>query len=115
MAAPKYAERIAILETKFDALKETVEVGFHDLGEKIDAASLNGQTPRVKNMSARLGNDEDVAILAEVVEEHKERKRFAARFAFARTTAGSAVIYFTTGILVAALNAWVHAQFPAIP
>ena len=115
MGTPKYAERVAILETKFDALKETVEVGFQELGAKIDAASLNGQTPRVKNMSAKLGNDDDVNALVEVIEDHRDRKRFAARFAFARTSAGNAAIYFSTGILVAALNAWLHARVPAIP
>lgn len=115
MGTPKYAERIAVLETEFRALKDTVEVGFKQLGEKIDAASLNGQTPRVKNMSAKLGDPDDVELLAEVVEERKDRKRFLARFAFARTSAGNAAIYFSTGILVAALNAWIHALVPAIP
>lgn len=70
-AANKEGERVAVLETKFDMLKETVEIGFRELGEKIDAASLNGQTPRVKNMSATLGDPETVAALAAIVESRK--------------------------------------------
>ena len=115
VATPKYAERIAVLETKFDVLKETVEVGFQELGKKIDAASLNGQTPRVKNMSARLGDAGDVEILAEVVEERKRRAWLLSPLGIAGGSARAVLIGVTSGVLVLIAHAWLHAAVPAIP
>lgn len=115
MATRKEAERVAVLETKFDALKETVELGFRELGEKIDAASLNGQTPRVKHMSQALGDPEDVAILAEVVEAHKRRAWLLSPFLAANNRIVGAALWVVTAAALAVLNGWVHSLVPAFP
>lgn len=115
MATPKYAERVAVLETKFDILKETVETGFRELGEKIDAASLNGQTPRVKALATRLGDPEDVEMLAAIVESRKRSAWLSAPFKSARGGVLNALLWFGTAGVLAALHAWLHATFSAIP
>ena len=115
MATPKYAERVAVLETKFDVLKEAVEVGFHDLSEKLDAASLNGETPRVKNISRQLGDPISVGILAELVEAHKRRMWLIQPFGKASSGFFNAVLWFASAAAVGSLNAWVHSVVPWIP
>lgn len=115
MAAPKYAERVAVLEVKFDDLKETVEEGFKTLGQKIDNAQLNGQTDRVKNMSKELGDPGDVQILASMVESHKRRVWLMGPLGYARGYVANAALWITTGIAIGAVHAWLHAAFPVIP
>jgi hypothetical protein len=112
VATPKYAERVAVLETKFDMLKGAVESGFESLAEKIDAASLNGETPRVKNMSKELGDPEDIAILAQVVESHKRWSWALGPFRIARTSVASAALWAVTGLVLGQAHAWLHVAYP---
>lgn len=116
MGIPKYAERIAVLETKFDALKGTVEVGFRDIALKIDAASLNGETPRVRYISKRLGDPGDVEVLAQLVESHRRRTWILSPLKGAEGYVVNAILWFTTAGALAGLHYWLHATFPhAIP
>lgn len=115
MATPKYAERVAVLETKFDALKETVELGFHELGEKIDGASLNGETPRVRNISKALGDPGDVAILAALVEAHKRRTWLLSPVIAANDKVIAAALWVATAGALAAVHGWLHSVAPVIP
>ena len=115
MATPKYAERVAVLETKFDALRETVELGFRELGEKIDAASLNGETPRVKNISKRLGAPGDVEILATLVEDHKRRAWLLSPLLYANGRVVNAALWVITAGALAVFHAWLHGTFPIVP
>lgn len=115
MAKPSAVERVAVLETKFDTLKETVEVGFRELGEKIDKASLNGETPRVKNISKTLGAPEDVAILAGVVEAHKRRMWLFSPLKSVNDKVLGAALWFVTAGALALVHSWIHAAFPSIP
>jgi hypothetical protein len=127
MAAPKYAERVVGLETEwkvfrtetFPAFQESLRGEFAALGEKIDAASLNGQTPRVKNLATKLGNPEDVAILEMVVESHKRRTwLFAPLKSIPRGVVNAALWVTTAAIMapfLATANAWLHAAIPSIP
>lgn len=115
MATPKYAERVAILETKFDALKETVEVGFRELGEKIDGVSLNGETPRVKNISRAIGAPESVEILASLVEAHKRRTWLLTPLLAANGKIVQAALWVGTAAALAAAHSWLHSVVPIIP
>ena len=108
-------ERLAILETKFDTLKDTVEVGFDELGKKLDAASLNGETPRVKNISKKLGDPEDVLILSALVEAHKRRAWLLSPLLAPNNNVLGAVLWIVTAAALATLNTWVHSVLPVIP
>jgi len=103
-AANREGERIAVLETKFDALKDTVEVGFRELRELIETQSMNGETPRVKNISKRLGDPADVEVLAAMVESRR-RWAWALRPVTAAGAQMRAAFLWGGGAL---LLAWAH-------
>src|SRR5438105_59061 len=108
-------ERVAILETKFDDFAKETFRRFDKLDENIEAASLNGQVPRVKNLAARVGAPDDVEILASVIESRKRRAWLFAPFKSAQSGVLTAAIGVATGAALALLNAWLHSTFPAIP
>lgn len=123
MGTPKYAERVVRVETRLDTFLDEQFPQFRSdlnktlsaLGDKIDNAQLNGQTGRVKNMAVVLGDNEDVQILASMVESHKRWHWALGPFAHARQGIFNAALYFATGLAVAGLNAFVHARWPSIP
>ena len=123
MGTPKYAERVVRVETRLDTFLDEQFPQFRSelnknlvaLGDKVDNAQLNGQTGRVKNMAAVLGNSEDVQILASMVESHKRWSWALGPFTQAQRGILSALLYFASGATVAVANAWLHARFPFIP
>ena len=114
-SSSREAERIAVLETKFDVLKETVETGFRELGEKIEAASLNGQTPRVKNMSATLGDPETVEALAAMVESRKRWAWALHPVASAGTQVRAALLWGGGALVLAWVHSLLHGAWSQIP
>jgi hypothetical protein len=123
VATPKYAERVAVLETKFGTFTEETFPTFQknldktldDISTQITAISPNGQTSRLINMSKELGDPEDVQIIASMVESHKRWSWAGSPFKAVPAGVMQAIAYITTGIVLSAAHGWIHATYPAIP
>lgn len=123
MPTPKYVERVATLEAEwrvfrtetFPAFQNELKSDLNVLGEKIDAASMNGQTPRAKLIAKELGDPEDVMTLKGIVEG---RKRNAWLFSPLNRASGqflSALVWGGGALVLAWANAQIHAAIPSIP
>lgn len=123
MGTPKYAERVVRVETRLDTFldkqfpdfQKTVAKGFEDLTEKIEKISPNGQTPRLIKMGKRLGDDEDVEIIASMVESHKRWHWLLSPVRSVQGYIANAIIYIGAGILLAGAHSIIKAKYPFIP
>jgi hypothetical protein len=123
VGTPKFAERIASVETRlnvfldeqFPEFQHTITAGFADLAERIDAASLNGQTPRVKHISQMLGDPEDVTDLRDMIDTRRRWKWALSPFHSAASQLRNAFFWGGGALVLAWLHAIVKAAYPHAP
>jgi hypothetical protein len=110
----EYEDKVIRLETRltifldeqFPVFQESITAGFADLNDKIEHISPNGQTPRLINMGKALGDPEQIAVLAEIVESRQRRSWLLAPFRAMQPRLVNALIWGIGGGLLA----WVATQ-----